>query len=337
MRSTVLALTALVVASPAFGGERTVRSYGIEGIGTLELEVPIRWTESIGWTEGDHRPKLTFAPDKGESFSLSISVLPPPEEAPNEAARLAWLKGVVERSARTSLGVPEDQDLALEEIGEGAVVGWYYSVADAALPDPPAKGTWRVMTQGASVAGNVVLTATLLTQKQWSDDVAAGLAVLRTAKITKGPADPWRVPGPGVQARDALGQRYDLVIPDDFELESTSPLRLRDRRTGALLSIDVTASARRATARDELRDLERELERRSPGAWITRKREVALLGGRPAAHLVAIDELRDEAVAAWALPLEDAVIALSWRVHPSKEREAEPRLELLLKGFALRP
>ena len=340
MRFIVLVLVLVVgglVAAPCVAGETTVRSYGVAGVGTLELDVPMRWKESVGWTEGDHRPSLTFRPDEGEAFALTISVLPPPADAPPEFATLAWLRALVETSARASLGVPDDQDLALEEIGEGRAVGWYYSVADRSLPEPPPPGTWRVMTQGASAAGPVVLTATLLTQRQWGEEVGDGLDLLRTARLTQAQPDARRVPGAAVQDRAGLGQRYDLVLPEGFDLEASAPLRARDRATGALLAIDVRPTDGRSSVRDELRRLEQALERRSPGAWIARRRGPALLAGAPAARLVAVDELRDEAVTSWALPLADAVLTLTWRVNPTRARDAGPRLDAVLAGLTLRP
>lgn len=335
MRSALLTLLVLL-ALPASAAETTVRSYDVPGVGSLELDVPMRWREEIGWTPEEHRPLLKFRPDDGESFLLSIAVMPRPADAPESFGSLDWLRAVVEDAARRSLGVPEDQHLGLEQIGDASAVGWYFSVTDDALPDPPPPGAFRVMTQGMSSAGSLVLTATLLTQRSWGEEVNEGMRILRTARLSDRPADPWRAPGESVKLKGSLGERYDLDVPEDFELLSRGPLRMRDRRTGGLLSIEVRASQGRSSVKSELLALESALERRSPGSWILRRRGHALLGGKPAARFIALDELRDQVVTSYALPLHDVVLDIEWLVHPTVERAGEARLDEVLRTFRLR-
>lgn len=332
----ILAVSLLLLALPASSLQTSVRSYDVPGAGTLELEVPMRWQEEIGWTADDHRPLLKFRPDEGEAFLLSITVMTRPEDAPADFGSVEWTRAVAEGAARRSLGIDAEQHLGLEQIGDAQVVGWYYSVTDAQLPDPPPPGTYRVMTQGVSAAGPVVLTATLLTQRSWGEEVNEGMRILRGARLTDRPADSWRVPSQAVRLRAGIGERYDLDIPEDFELRSRSPLELRCRQSGGLLRIDARPVSSRSSVKSELLGLEAEIERRSPGSWITRQRGHALLGGKAAARLIVLDELRDQAVTFHALPLSDIVLQVTWTVHPTMERTGAQRLHALLQGFRLR-
>jgi hypothetical protein len=333
----VAALACLVVASGAQGAATTVRSYGLPGGGSLELEVPIRWQEEIGWSEQGERPTVTFRPESGGSFLVRITVLVPEPDAGAAFASSDRLRGLVEGSARASLGLDGGADLHLESIGdETHVVGWYYSVVDSVMPDPPPEGTFRVMTQGASAASGFVLTATVLTQKQSGDDLNDAIAMLRTARVGEGPGDAWRVPGRIVKAHGALGQRYALDLPEGFEVTSRAPLEARHLATGALLSIDVVDRDSKASARDELRRIEADLERRSPGAVLLRRRGVSAVAGRTAANVEAVDELRDEHVRIVAIPLADATLVLSWRVHPSRAGVAAAALDDVLAGLTLK-
>jgi len=337
VRNGALAL-ACIGAAACGSAATTVRSYGLPGGGALELAVPLRWQEEIGWSEDDERPTITFRPESGAGFLVRIVVLAPEPSAGEEFASSDRLKALVESSARASLGVNGGADLRLERIGEDAhVVGWYYSVVDSLMPDPPPEGAFAVMTQGASSASGFVLTATVLTRKQWGDDLSDAVSMLRTARVGEGPGDSWRVPGPIVKVRGALGQRYDLTLPDGFDVSSRAPLVARHLATGALLEVDVADRESHASARDELRRIESELEQRSPGSILLRRRGVTTLAGKPAADVEAVDELRDEQLRVVAVPLEDATLTLRWRVHPREYAAAAPILRGVLAALTLTP
>lgn len=335
MRSGIAVVALAFVASGAGASQTTVRSYAVEGAGTLELDVPMRWREEVGWTGGDHRPSLTFRPDVGDAFVATLVVLAPPAEMPEGFGTSSWLRAVVQDSARRSLGLADDADLALEQIGDASAVGWYYSVTDERVPDPPPSGAYRVMTQGASAAGGVVLTATILTQRLTAPELDDAIAMLRTARVTARPPDAWRVPGQVVLSRGREGERYDLDVPEDFERVGSSPLELRDRVTGGLLRIDVRDGA--SEPRSELRRLERDMDLRVPSGWTLRRRGVETLSGRPAARLAALDDVRDELVDQRAIPLKDAVLTVTWRVGQSHARPAEARLALVLAALRIHP
>lgn len=327
-------LVVLALAAPAPAGERLVHSFAVPGNGSLELEVPIRWTESIEWHPGNG-PGIRFTRGDGSALTMTLTVLPAPADPLADRGSSDWLASIVATSARASLGLSDDRELFLERLGDGECRGWYYSVTDRGLSQPAA-GQFRTMTQGASAAGPFVLTATILTQQDSGEDLADALSLLRTARVSSREPDSLRVPGPVQRLQGSLGERYDLQILPGFETVSVTPLELRDAITGALLAITFDASAGKRSVREELRRLESEIERRSPNSWVLRRRSPALLGGRTSAHFHAVDELRDETWLAWAVPFDDAVATVSVRARAAHASEAERRARELLRSLTWR-
>ena len=328
MRSACFLLLALGVSLPAFGGgAATVRSYPLPSGGSLELTVPMRWQEDVSWTKGESWPKVAYRPSEGNDFAVSVSVVSQAEVARDES-HPDRVRNLVDRAARAALGLEEKDDLHLEEFDGPQGPGWFFSVVDPSVPDDAGPGVFRVMTQGAIGVDEVLLVATVLTQRQTSVELDAAVDLLRTARLSDRPGDSWRAPTQSHRNRGGAGERYELLLPEGFHAVSTSPLEARDEATGGYLSVEVAMRA--SDVRSELRVAEQAIERRSPEGWLLRRRGKTAIAGELAAEFSVVDEHRDEAVTILAIPHGEFTLVIEWRVHPSYEALGARRLRELL-------
>lgn len=316
-----------IAASAA--GLATVRAYPLPSGGSLEMSVPMRWQEEIAWAPGEAWPRLKFRAE-GEQFAVSLTTIPE-TDIERGSARPDRVRSLVEASARAAHGVGPGPDLLLEEFDGSQGPGWFYAVTDEAVPDPPPPGVFRVMTQGAIALRDVLLSATVLTHARTSPDLDAAIDMLRSARVSDLPGDTWRQPDPSHRDRGGVGERYTFDPPEGFLVEAASPLRARDAETNGILLASV--EMRRSDVKSEMRGLAARLDRRSPDGWILRRSGRVLCGGSPAAELIAIDEHRDTAVHFVAVPREDFVLVIEWRIAPSAARRAMPRARAALEGI----
>jgi hypothetical protein len=319
------------VAAPAAAQvTTTVRSYAIPGEGALELAVPMRWTEEIAFAGPGEPTRITLRPSSGGAFAFTIAVHQPDGSADfNSRERL---RSLVEESAKSALALRPETDLRTEELRGARSIGFVYSVTDSSLPDPAPEGFYRVITQGAFAADDLLLVVTILTQKSWGVELDAALDVLRSARQTDHAPDAWRLPGVQPKPLARRGGRYRLELPEDWTVLSENPLEALSATGGRL---DVTVEDRTGNPADELRRLVLAQERRSQDAIMVRKQGKVRVAGVEGRQYEFVDTLRDVYAHQIVICPGDVVITISWSAHPKLARAIEGELETVLEKFEL--
>ena len=320
----------LLASDVAAAGATTLRAYPLPAGGSLELSAPLRWKEEITWTPGESWPRLRFSTEGGDDLAISLAAVPE-GDIPKDESHPSRVRNVVDKSARAALGIGADKDLFLDEFAGPQGPGYFYSVVDQSVPEPPPPGVFRVLTQGAIELSDVLLTATILTQKQSSPELAAAIDMLRSARISDKPGDDWRRPSQAHLDRGSVGQRYEIALPPGFKMESGSPFQARDGESDGLMLIRVDVGA--SNIPDELRAMEAEMNKRSPENWLQRHRGRTLVAGSPAAELIVSDEHRDQVSHFVAVPRKGWVLWIEWRIRPQQAKAGTARFREALAAI----
>lgn len=135
VRSVILVVVVLLGLNfAAYGGESSksgnqVRSFSLPKHGSLLLELPVSWKQSIVQPQGDLPPIISFSPDNGDDFQVLINPLwsMTKDTAFNKSDKI---KIQMEQELKTILADSSKKHVALEEFQGVDGKGYYFIVSD---------------------------------------------------------------------------------------------------------------------------------------------------------------------------------------------------------------
>jgi len=179
MRRAAALLAALVLLLPAHAADGELRGWPVPGRGKLEMVVPSDWYDDPRAASGAALPRVRFfdrlGPRPPFEMTVTIAWSTGKEASFKDPARL---RAFVAQTADDVAGGTIEKRLPLREIAGENGVGYYFR----ATIQSPVGGAWPNLTQGAFVAGDLLLAFSILTQDPKSPAIEQAIAMLRTAR-----------------------------------------------------------------------------------------------------------------------------------------------------------
>ena len=178
MRGAAALLAALAILLPAQAADGELRAWPVPGRGKLEMVVPAGWYDDPRGPQGG-LPRVRFFDRLGPRPPFDMTVIiawsTGKEASYKDPARL---RAFVAQSADDVATGAVEKHFPLREIeGEGGR-GYYFR----ATIQSPVAGAWPHLTQGAFVAGDLLLAFSILTENPKSPAIEQAIAMLRTAR-----------------------------------------------------------------------------------------------------------------------------------------------------------
>jgi hypothetical protein len=161
-------LAALLLSVPAGAADFRIDSAPGE---RLVLEMPAGWRGFTSSAEGAAVTTLAFAPPQGASFRMLVTLIPVPRDARRPSVTAADLRGTTQAAADQARTRSVEAVLTVLNLTGPQVSGVYFQATDRAPPP----GEFKHLTQGSLVAGEAVLTFTVLA----NDDAPGGPDAVR--------------------------------------------------------------------------------------------------------------------------------------------------------------
>jgi hypothetical protein len=178
MRGAAALLAALALLLPAHAADGELRGWPVPGHGKLEMIVPTDWYDDPRGQQGA-LPRVRFfdrlGPRPPFDMTVTIAWSTGKEASYKDPARL---RAFVAQSADELAAGTVEKRFPLREIAGEHGVGYYFS----ATIQSPVTGAWPHLTQGAFVAGDLLLAFSILTQDPKSPAIEQAIAMLRTAR-----------------------------------------------------------------------------------------------------------------------------------------------------------
>ena len=179
MRRAAALLAALVLLLPAHAADGELRGWLVPGRGKLEMVVPSDWYDDPRAPSGAALPRVRFfdrlGPRPPFEMTVTIAWSTGKEASYKDPARL---RAFVAQSADDLAAGTVEKRFPLREIAGENGVGYYFR----ATIQSPVPGAWPNLTQGAFVAGDLLLAFSILTQDPKSPVIEQAIAMLRTAR-----------------------------------------------------------------------------------------------------------------------------------------------------------
>lgn len=169
-----------MAAFAALAGPVSDEYYPLPGRGRLKVQVPDDWQVKYVYTENASMPPtLHVAPLQGKAFEMTVTVFWHDGMDEDFYSAEALLRRVQQAgdAARNSAGLT-DQVLDIQRFEGLRRAGFLYDLHDPQAAD----ADFSYLTQGAFVAGRLVLGFTLLTDERPSKDRDACLDFLRAIR-----------------------------------------------------------------------------------------------------------------------------------------------------------
>jgi len=178
LASTVTLLVILLIIGTVSADEqRKIRKYPIPEHGTLELNVPTPWKDTVHKPQENMHPTIIFDPANGNDFQVMITVTWS-KTGDQDFNSKEKVRTYVEKDGQQFLPNAVEGKIALQEIKGVSNSGYYFSITDKA----PGPGEYRYMTRGALGVGNLLLNFTILHRVKDSESVRDALSLIREAK-----------------------------------------------------------------------------------------------------------------------------------------------------------
>jgi hypothetical protein len=178
MRRAAALLAALAILLPAHAADGELRAWPVPGRGKLEMIVPTDWYDDPRGPQGA-LPRVRFfdrlGPRPPFDMTVTIAWSTGKEASYKDPARL---RAFVAQSADDLAAGTVEKRFPLREIAGENGVGYYFR----ATIQSPVPGAWPNLTQGAFVAGDLLLAFSILTQDPKSPVIEQAIAMLRTAR-----------------------------------------------------------------------------------------------------------------------------------------------------------
>lgn len=180
-RSARYALAAALsfVASLAAAESTAIRAFPVTDRGTLQLNAPQSWPFEMRSAPNHALPTIALGPEKGATFQVLITPMPPPQKDPPASA--GALKQMVEHAAQEATAQAVEKSLLVKELRSGAHVGYYFSATDRA----PKSDEFKYMTQGMFSLGEMLIAFTILTNNGYESVVPAALTMIKNAVVLR--------------------------------------------------------------------------------------------------------------------------------------------------------
>ncbi len=176
LTAALLATAAFLLPAAAADGE--LRGWNVPGRGKLEMVVPSDWYDDPRGPAGT-LPRVRFFDRLGvrPPFEMTVTIAwsTGKEASFKDPARL---RAFVSQSAEEVAPGTAEKRLPLREFEGDSGRGYYFQ---ATIQSPNA-GTWPNLTQGAYVAGDLLLAFSILTAEPKSPAVERAIAMLKTAR-----------------------------------------------------------------------------------------------------------------------------------------------------------
>jgi len=178
MRGAAAFLAALAILLPAHAADGELRAWPVPGRGKLEMIVPAAWYDDPRSAQGA-LPRVRFfdrlGPRPPFDMTVTIAWSTGKEASYKDPARL---RAFVAQSADDLAAGTVEKNFPLRELAGGNGVGYKYQATIQAH----LAGAWPHLTQGAFVAGDLLLAFSILTQDPKSPAIEQAIAMLRTAR-----------------------------------------------------------------------------------------------------------------------------------------------------------
>jgi hypothetical protein len=178
MRRAAALFAALAVLVPAHAADGELRAWPVPGRGKLEMVVPADWYDDPRSPQGA-LPRVRFfdrlGPRPPFDMTVTIAWSTSKEASYKDPARL---RAFVAQSADDVAAGAVEKSFPLREIAGDNGVGYLFR----ATIRTPVAGAWPHLTQGAFVAGDLLLAFSILTQDPKSPAIEQAIAMLRTAR-----------------------------------------------------------------------------------------------------------------------------------------------------------
>ncbi len=180
MRRAAVLLAALATLLPAHAADGELRAWPVPGRGKLEMVVPADWYDDPrGAARG--RPCRACASSTGSAprppFDMTVTIA---WSAGKDASFKdpTRLRAFVAQSADELAPATVEKRFPLREFQSENGVGYFFQ----ATIQSPTAGAWPNLTQGAFVAGDLLLAFSILTAEPKSPAIERAIEMLRTAR-----------------------------------------------------------------------------------------------------------------------------------------------------------
>jgi hypothetical protein len=235
-----LAGSARAAGPDAAAGTDQSRTYRVPGRGTVVLDLPSGWRDSVRQPPQGLPPTIEFAPASGSDFSVLITIL---WKQSGGATTPEEIRKVVEASGTEALSGSVEKELKLQPLDGAEFAGLYYSLTDRTIKEGKRKeGEWRCMAQGSGSLGDLALTFTILTHSADAPERSLALAMLKGARRGEAtePAKPWSLvmdlPGFQFDQRESSRDGTGLMVMGS------------NRETGLIISVYMEKAAKEGDA-----------------------------------------------------------------------------------------
>ena len=157
--------------------DTSLREFQLPKNGTLQLNAPRSWRESVRQPSEDLPPTIIFSPPQGNGFQILITpmwAVRPGIAMPGKEE----IRRVVANAAETAKRQAVERDIPIVEIRGDSTNGYYFSATDRA----PKPGEFKYMAQGMLRLGELSATFTVLSNDSAGSVVADALKMLKAAR-----------------------------------------------------------------------------------------------------------------------------------------------------------
>ena len=173
------ALSAAAVCM-AVAGNRATRSLVVPTLGSIQVNVPESWQDTVENPDGVPYPTFVFKPQSGTVFQV---LLTPVATAPNSRiSGEAGIRQFVAQIAKEAKTHAVEKDLPIKDLKGPSIVGCYFSATDRA----PKPGEYKFMTQGLVQIGALQATFTILANGEGTNAVSETITALEAATFAAG-------------------------------------------------------------------------------------------------------------------------------------------------------
>lgn len=169
----LLAALLLAAPAPALAAKFRLDAAADE---QLVLDMPAGWRGFTANPAGSAVQALSFSPPQGGSFKVLVNLIPLPRDGSRPPITASDLRASTQAAADQAESQSVETVLTVVALTGPQVSGVYFKATDRAPPP----GEYKHLTQGSLVAGEAVLTFTVLA----NDDAPGGPEMIRREALS---------------------------------------------------------------------------------------------------------------------------------------------------------
>ncbi|SPP64227.1 hypothetical protein [Nitrospira lenta] len=177
----VMVLGVVLTAATAFAEATASRDYALGQHGSLQLNVPVSWKDSVTQPPNGLPPTIAFVPERGAAFRVLLT----PIWSDRSGAVLpvaAEIRKKVEQAASQAKAQAIESDVAVVEMTGTTGLGYHYAVTDR----DSKPGEFKRMKQGMLRVGDLLVSFTILSQEASDPVNQQAMVMLERAAHTAG-------------------------------------------------------------------------------------------------------------------------------------------------------